>query len=211
MVIGQKLFQNLRKFNRAIVPVFTDDDSNNLWGTGNADLSFSGEMAQIFVSGNGFGDGTKAMVADISVAYISAGDFNDSSKYMPLNFNVNEAKGLKDVVLSEYTVSATNVRQIAAYTPTAKLGVSLNQELDFGVKMANAARWVLKNSAGATVTITSVVDVPGLGWTVTIDSTAYTALASGAQLFLSWIDPTTLDAADVTGVENVDPLILTKP
>lgn len=209
--VGQTQYQALRAFNRAIVPVFTTDDQNLMWGTGNSDLSWNGELAQIFVSGNGFGDGSKPLVADISVAYQSASDFNDFSKYAALNFNINEAKGLRTIVLSEYANRAANVFHIQGLTPTAKLGTSLNAEKDFGADMADEAMWVCLKEGGTAFTITSVADVVGKGWTVTLDSTAYTALASGAKLFLGWLAAPDLDAADVVGVEVVNPYVIVKP
>lgn len=211
--VGQTTFQQMRKFNRAIVPVYTIDDGNAMWSTRDASTQIvTGEMAQLFVSGNGFGDGTAPFVATVSIAYQSAGDFNDFSAYAVLNFNINEARGLLSVALSEYAVHAANVYHIAGLIPTAQLGVSLNVETDGdnGTIMADEAMWVLKKADGTTVAITSVADVVGKGWTVTIDSTAYGALATGTKLFLSWVGPVALDAADVTELENVDPLILIK-
>jgi hypothetical protein len=41
------------------------------------------------------------------------------------------------------------------------------------------------------------------GWDITFDSTAYTALSTGAKIKINLADPTTLDAADVTGIEGV--------
>lgn len=207
--VGQAQFQALRKFNRAIVPVYTVDDQNDMWGTFGSDLGWNGEIAQLFVSGNGFGDGTKPFVADISVVYQSASDFNDYSKYAELNFNPNEAKGLITVELSEYADHAANVYHIAVTAPTAKLGVNLSVEDDYAAELADEAMWIA-TSGGASLTITSVADVAGKGWTVTFDNTAYTALASGAKIYLSLVDSTALDAADITGIENVQPLILVK-
>lgn len=208
--IGQALFQALRKFNRAIVPVFTVDDQNNQWGTLDSEGDWAGEVAQIFVSGNGFGDGTKPFVADIAIAYQSASDFNDYSKYATLNFNPNEAKGLVTVALREYAAHAANVYHIAVEAPTAKLGVSLSIEDDFGAELADDTLWAATTSIPGSLAFTSVADVTGKGWTVTFDSTAYTALATGTKIFLSLVDATALDAADVTGIENVAPLILVK-
>lgn len=208
--VGQAGFQALRLFNRAIVPIFTVDDQNNQWGTIDAEGNWSGEVAQIFVSGNGFGDGTKPFVADIAVAFQSASDFNDYSKYATLNFNPNEAKGLVSVLLSQYAAFAANVYHIAIASPTAKLGVFLSIEDDFGTDLADETLWIAKLANGTVQVITSVTNVAGKGWTVTFDSTTWTALATGTQVFLSLVDPTTLDDSDVTGVENVEPLIIVK-
>lgn len=207
--VGQAGFQALRLFNRAIVPVFTIDDQNNQWGTIDSEGNWAGEVAQIFVSGNGFGDGTKPFVADISVAYQSASDFNDYSRYATLNFNPNEAKGLVTVELAAYA-HAANVIHVSVEAPTAKLGVSLSVEDDFSTELADDTLWRVSVSAGTAPTFTSVADDPGKGFIVTLDGTMYTALASGTKVFLSLADAPTLDAADVTGIENVAPLVVVK-
>lgn len=207
--VGQAGFQALRLFNRAIVPIFTVDDQNNMWGTIDSDGNWSGEVAQIFVSGNGFGDGSKPFVADIAIAYQSASDFNDYSRYATLNFNPNEAKGLVTVDLSKLS-NAAGVYKIAVSAPTAKLGVSLSVDDDFAVELADESLWVA-TSGGATLVITSVAhDATLKCFTVTFDATAYAALAAGAKIFLSLADATTLDTADVTGIENIAPLIIVK-
>lgn len=211
VVVGQAQFQAMRSFNRAVVPVLMVDDQNLGWGTyDSSDKSWTGELAQIFVSGNKWGDGTATYNATVSIFYQSASDFNDYSKYVQLNFNVNEAKGLQTVELSEYAAHATNVYHIQGLIETAQLGKFLNTELDFGADMADDGMWICTKEDGTAFTITSVADVAGKGWTVTLDSTAYTALATGAKLFLSWIPCDQLDDADVTGVENVEPYVIVK-
>lgn len=210
VVVGQATFQAMRKFNRAIVPVYMCDDSNNEWGTYASDKTWSGELAQIFVAGNGYGDGTKTQNATVTLFYQSASDFNDYSKYMPINFNINEAKGLRTVELSEYAAHATNVYHIQGLTETAQLGKFLNAALDYGADLADETLWLCTKVDGTAQVITSVAYVAGKGWTVTFDSTTYTALATGAELFLSWVGPVALDAADIVGVENVEPLVLIK-
>lgn len=211
VIAGQQLFKQLRRFNRAIVPVITTDDANKAWHTGNSDGTANGEFAQIFVSGGGFIDGTKTQNVTIAVSYQSASDFNDSAKYMPLNFNPNEAKGLLSVVLSEYAAHAAGVYHIQALVETSQLGVSLNMVKDYATEMEDETLWVSAKVDGTLLAITSVVAVANLGWTVTFDATAYAALASGAKIFLSWDTPVILAAGDVTGVETPAPLIIVKP
>jgi len=213
VLIGQTQFQKLRKFNRTIAPVFISDDANNMWGLAKSDGTFVGNDAYIFVTGNPFGDGSKNIVAKITFSFVSVSDFHDSSAYFPLSFNPNEVKGLLDVVLSEASAHSTNVYHIAGNVLTAKLGTSINVAQTFGATLASAALWTLvKDSDGSSVTITSVaLNSGGLYYDFTIDSTAYTALASGTKLRIGLATPATLDAASVTGVEAPDYLIITKP
>ena len=212
VLVGQTQFQKLRKFNRVIAPVLIADDANNMWGVAKSDGTFVGNDAYIFVTGNPFGDGSKNIVAKITFSFVSVSDFNDSSAYMPLNFNPNEVKGLLDVVLSELSAHSTNVYHIAANVLTAKLGTKINVASTFGADLADETLWTLvKDSDGTSVTITSVaVNSAGTGFDFTIDSTAYGALASGAKLRVGLAVPATLDAAGVTGVEAPDYLIITK-
>jgi hypothetical protein len=213
VLIGQTQFQKLRKFNRTIAPVFISDDANNMWGVYKSDGTFVGNDAYIFVTGNTFGDGSKNIVAKITFSFVSVGDFHDSSAYFPLNFNPNEVKGLLDVVLTEAAAHSTNVYHIAADVLTAKLGTKINVAGTFGTELASAALWTLvKDSDGTSVTITSVaLNAGGTYFDFTIDSTAYTALASGAKLRIGLATPATLDTAGATGIEAPDYLIITKP
>lgn len=213
VLIGQTQFQKLRKFNRTIAPVFISDDANNMWGVYKTDGTFVGNDAYIFVTGNTFGDGSKNIVAKITFSFVSVSDFHDSSAYFPLNFNPSEVKGLLDVVLSEATANSTNVYHIAANVLTAKLGTKINAASTFGADLADDALWTLvKDADGTSVTITSVaLATAGTYYDFTIDSTAYTGLSSGAKLRVGLASPATLDAANVTGVEAPDYLIITKP
>lgn len=213
IICGQTQYQALRHFNRAIVPIVMVDDVNNGWGTYNPDTTFNGEYAQVFVAGNGFGDGSKTLNATVTLMYQSASDFHDSSKYVPMNFNPNEAKGLLSFSLSEYAVHAANVYHIAGLVETAKLGtfLQIDSETGVGAALATSAMWVATLADGSTLAITTAAYVAGKGWTITFDTTAYAALASLSKIFLSTVNSTALDAADVTGVENVEPLVLVKP
>jgi hypothetical protein len=210
VLIGQTQFQKLRKFNRTIAPVFIADDANNLWGVAKSDGTYVGNDAYIFVTGNTFGDGSKNIVAKITLSFVSVSDFHDSSAYYPLSFNPNEVKGLLDAVLSETGAHTSNVYHIAANVLTAKLGTSISLLGDFGTLLASASLWVAKVVAtGVTHTITSVA-ATAAGWDVTLDTTQFAALSSGAKITIALADPTTLDAANVTGVENVNALTVTK-
>ncbi|MDP4151192.1 MAG: hypothetical protein Q8943_17430 [Bacteroidota bacterium] len=212
VLIGQTQFQNLRKWNRVIAPVFMLDDQNNVWGKLNSDGSFVGLQAYIFVSGLPFGDGAKNITAKISISFLSAADFNDNCAYMGIPANTT-LTGLKNVVLTVNTGGhASNVWHISANILTAALGKKINLEQNgYAMLLASAALWTASTPAGS-LAITSVADDPtNGGWTVTFNSAAYTALAAATQITLSLADPTTLDTANVTGVECTTPVICVTP
>lgn len=210
VLIGQTQYQKLRKLNRQIIPAQTIDDANNCWGVAKSDGTFVGNDVYFFITGNSYGDGSKNIVAKITLSFVSASDFHDNSAYFPVAFNPNEIKGLLDVVLTETSAHTSNVFHIAANVLTAKLGTSINLVGDYGTLLASASLWVVKVLAtGVSHTITSVA-ATAAGWDLTLDTTQFTALSAGAKLTIALADPTTLDAANVTGVENVNALTVTK-
>ena len=210
VLIGQTQFQKLRKLNRQIIPAFTCDDGNNCWGVAKSDGTFVGNDVYFFITGNEFGDGSKNIVAKITLSFVSVTDFHDASAYFPIAFNPHEVKGLLDVVLIETAAHTANVFHIAANVLTAKLGTSINLVGDYGTALAATGMWVVKVVAtGVSHTITSVAATT-TGWDLTLDNTQFTALSSGAKLTIALADPTTLDGANVTGVENINPLTVTK-
>lgn len=217
--VGQDQYQKMRKFNGVTIPVYTLDGNGNIWGMVNANGTFSGISASIFVSGNGFGDGNGIVTAVISVSYQSASDFNDSGKYFPMTLGYNEVQGLLDVDLTEIS-HASNVYKIAATIDTAQLGTTLNMYDDYADALAVAGLWKAYTGANyaTPLTITSVAKDPTVkGWTVTFDSTAFSALSTGAKIKLEFTTPALLDAADISGTSGYSAgyesvaLIITKP
>lgn len=202
VLCGQTQFAKLRKWNRVIVPVGVLDDASNYWGVLNSDNTFNGFSGYIFVSGNSFGDGSKNIVATVTISFLDVAEFRDNAAFIPVAANLKLA-GLNDVVLNVNAGgTASNVTHISGYVLTAKLGTKISMRALFGTAMATAANWVASTPAGP-IAITSVADdAANDGWTFTLNSTAFTALTAGTVVTIGWADPTTLDAANVPGVEN---------
>lgn len=212
VLAGSSLEKKLIKFDGKILPVFVFDDSDNIWGVVDSAGNFSGAKYLVSVEPRGFGDAQNAKTTKISISIIDSKDFTENSKFASTDFSTNDLTGLLDAVVYETAAHATNVYKIGAKILTDALNSFVNVHDTYATLLASAALWVAKTGAtfGTSLTLTSVADDPtNGGWTVTFDSTAYTALSTGAQIKLNLADVATLDAAGVTGIEG-NYLILTK-
>jgi hypothetical protein len=219
--IGWAQYQKLLAYDNKIVPVFTFDDGNNVWGYRAAAAAYSpntknftGELARINIEGSGFENGTDANsgVAKITVSYLSVDDYEKRGTFINLpNLSSGDMVGLKDVLLSEHSAHVSNVYKIKATIPLPKLSGDLNIYDEYGAILAGLTFTAFTGATyGTSLAITSIaVDATNKCLTVTFDSTAFAALSSGAKIKL--VPPTvpTLDAAGVTGVE-IGYIIVTK-
>lgn len=214
VLAGSQLEKKLIKFDGQIVPILIFDDRSNVWGVVDSDLNFKGAKYLIGVEPKDFEDAQNAKTTKISISIIDSRDFTENAKYASTTFNSADLVGLNDATLFETTTHAANVWKIGAKILNSSINSFLNvhDTTGYAAALASGALWVAKTGAtfATALTITSVADdATNGGWTVTFDSTAYTALSAGAKIKLSLVDPETLDAADVTGIESV-PILLTK-
>lgn len=209
--ISNKHAQNLRALNKQEVKVFTVDDARLMWGTLTGTPSFEGEKAILFVGGDNFTDGQSSKMIAIGVSFTDVEGFKGSSVYQPIDFNVSDFGRLKDVYITEAAASAANVFKLTGKIKTGQFNKTLDVYADYAATMAAVNKWKAKNVAtGAAFTITSVAVNAAGYWTVTLDTTAWTALTAGDQVEINFETPSVLDAAGVTGIEGVS-LIVTKP
>jgi hypothetical protein len=219
--IGHYQFQKLLAFDNKVVPVFLFDDAAQWWAYRPAAPSntrntrdISGEMALVTISGNGFEDGANAATGKctITFSYLSIDDFEKRSAYGVLtNMSAGDLEGLVDIMLSEATAHTTNAYKIKVTIPGPVLGQELDVYDDYAAGLA-ALTWTAKTGAtfSTSLTITSVaVDATLKALTVTFDSTAYTALANGAEIKLTPPSVATLVGANIVGYEIGD-IILVK-
>lgn len=215
VIAGSALEKKLIKFDGQIVPLFIFDDKSRIWGVLDSDLNFKGARYLIGVEPKDFEDGQNAKTTKITISIIDSRDFVENAEFADTSFNASDLVGLYDAELFQTAPPAANVYHIGAKIRTASIQTFLNvhSSTGFPAALAAAGLWIAKtgSSFATTLAITSVVDDPtNGGWTVTFDSTAFTALASGAKILLSLASPVLLDAADVTGIEGVS-LVITKP
>lgn len=209
--ISNKHSQLFTPLNNQDLSIFVVDHNLNVWGAIDDNNKFVGFSSKLFSGGDNFTDGQNSKTQLISWSITDIVQFKTAARYMPIDFSVKSYGVLKDVYLEEAAANASNVFKVTGKIRTGRVHLDLDVYADYSTAMANAARWTLINATtGASITLTSVAANAAGYWDVTIDSTAYTALGSGAKMILSWAAPATLDAANVTGVESVS-VILTKP
>ena len=208
---GGDLLKRLRSFNNQTVRVIEYDANGVVWGT-KSGTNFKGFQAKLFFSGNKIatGQNVEEGVVEVSVSILSTSEYFDNAYWMETTGNIEDVKGLIDVPLSKVS-NSTNVYKIAMKVVGSNLKEDYNIYDDYGVAIAATTFTAgTGTSYGTSLAVTSVaVDASLKCLTVTFDSTAYTALSSGAKIKLIPPTPTVLDAADITGIELL-PVILTK-
>lgn len=215
VLAGSSLEKKLMKFNNKTIPVYVFDDSSNIWGVVNGAGTFSGAQYLLTVEPRGFGDGQNPKTTKISISIIDSKDFTENSKFASTDFSTSDLVGLLDAVLFQTAVNASNVYHIGAKVLTDALNsfVDVHANSVYATGLAASANWVAKTGTtfATTLALTTVADDPtNGGWTVTFDTTAYAALASGAQIKLNFADPAVLDTAGISGIEG-NYIIITKP
>lgn len=209
VLAGTLMEKNLVKYDGKIVPIFILDSSNNVWGVRNSVGNFKGSQYLISVEPRGFGDGANAKFTKITISMVDSRDEVENAAFISTNFSSSDLVGLVNAVVYQTAANAANVYHIGAKILTDQMGVSLNVHDRYATQLAVSALWSVKNGA-TVIPITSVADDPtNGGWTITLDSTTYTALPTGALLSFGMAAPTALDAANITQLESV-PVVLTK-
>lgn len=215
VLAGSNLEKRLMKFNNKTIPVQIVDDASVFWGVLNSSGVFTGALYLVNLEPRPFGDAQTPKVTKVSISIIDAKDFTENSKYMVTDFSTSDLVGLLDAVLYSTVVAVANVYHIGAKVLTDSISsfVNIHDNSIYAAGLAAGANWVAKTGVNfaTSLAITTVTDDPtNGGWTVTFDSTTFTALPSGAQIKLNLVDPGTLDAAGITGIEGTA-IIITKP
>jgi hypothetical protein len=211
VLAGTSLEKRLIAFDGQIIPLYILDDKSQFAGVKDSSGTFKGANYLIGVEPRPYGDAQNPKTTKITISIVDTQDFTENAYFYKTALSSSSIVGLKNVVLSEPSAHSTNVYKIKMKIPTSVLGGDLDIYDDFGTAIA-ALTFTAGTGAsyGASLAITSVaVDATLKALTVTFDSTAFTALASGTKIKLTPPTPAVLDAADVTGIELL-PIILTK-
>lgn len=208
---GQSLVPQLRKFNNQSLRTLILDANNRVWGV-KSGANFIGAQAKIFTGGLKFatGQNVEEGVVTISVSYLKASELNDDAAFGEITSSAG-ITGLIDAQVT-YVSNIANVYKIGVQIATAEIGSTINLYDSYSTVLASSSLWTAKTGAtyGTTLAITSVaIDAALSAWTVTFDSTAYTALAALSNIKLNLAAPSVLDAAGVDGIEGIE-LILIK-
>lgn len=189
----------------ASLDIFFVDEQFAVYGTEVAPGVFGGYSVL-----QAYADTSKFIVADAVNQYsfrITLGSINqyrDSSLYVVANVGLLGAVALVDVGL-RYVSNATNVYKISVIADGGT-----NLEPLYGAALAGLT-WTATNlQTGAAFVVTTVADDTSLKvLTVTFDSTAYTALASGDRIQFNGPTAAALAAVGIKPYEII-PLIITK-
>jgi hypothetical protein len=211
--IGMALYKELRKLNKQVIPVMTYDDEDDMWGCVDSNGVFAGCPAIFFISDMRQQTASAPVSALISISYLSAKNYNDEAFYVPMSLGEFEPGGLLDAYLSLNAASlTTNVRKIDIKVRTAQFNGYINIVEKYNASIVAGMFTAFTGTTFATsLVITSwAYDATLKSGTLTLDSTAYTALASGAKIKIKFGPVATLAAAGITGIEGVE-VIISKP
>lgn len=205
---------NLRKFNNTVVTIIMQDDKKRVWGSKDSDNNLVGRQAQLFFEGlDHVDDASVAGLGYVNVVFIDAIENYDDGVFVEVDFNFQTTlKALLDVELYEKATATANVLHVSGKVNVANVAAPLDIYEEYGSTLFNTgALWTATNVAtGAAITITGVAsNAAGYG-DLTLNSAAYTALSSGADVLIETVLPTALDAGGVAGIETIS-FIHTKP
>lgn len=207
---GGDLLKRLRKFNNQTVRILEYDANGVVWGTKSGN-SFKGFQAKLFFTGNKIatGQNVEEGVVTMSVSILSTTEYFDNNYWMETSGNVDDIKALMDVTMKVIS-NSSNVYKIGLNILGSDLKGAYNIWDDFGDVIAGLTFTAKTGAAGTPLVVTSVAADDALeALTVTFDSSAFGALASGTNITLVPPAPVVLDAADVPDTEIL-PLIIVK-
>jgi hypothetical protein len=209
---GNSVAKQLRKFNNQTVRILEYDANDHIWGT-KSGSNFVGFKAKLFFTGGKIatGQNVEEGVIEFTVSILSTSEYFDSAYYMPIDGDIEDVSGLNDVNLS-FVSKASNAYKFAVKVPTSQIGGSINVYDSFDDELAVTGAWQAFTGASFStpLTLTSVAkDTVNKCWTVTFDSTLFTALSAGASIKVSLVAPEALDALSVVGIEG-DFVVTTK-
>lgn len=191
--------------NAAQVDMLVVDDQWAVYGTIDGDefAGYSVLQAYAYTSKFIVADTVNQYSFRVTLADIT--EYRDNSQYIVTNSGLSAAAGLVNVQLSELSKTGGAVKVLAI----ADGGTNMEPLYTTAI---SALTWTAKNlETGAAHTVTSVADAPSDdAYLVTLDSTQWTALASGDRVQISGPSASALAGANVKYFEML-PVIVTKP
>lgn len=195
----------LTKVEAGNYDVFLVDEAFVVYGAKSGDNMVGFTTEQIYVNPSKFPVSDFVNQYSFSITFASMLEYKSLSAFVVTNSGLVANVGLINVPLTLLS-SATNVHKIL---PIAAGGTNL--ETVYGTAIS-ALTWTAKNAVtGAAVTVTGVADnTTDDAYNVTIDSTEWTALASGTKVAIYGPIASALAGASVKPYE-MQPVIVTKP
>ena len=195
----------LTKVEAGSYDVFLVDEAFVVYGTKSGDNMVGFTTEQIYVNPSKFPVSDYVNQYSFSITFASMLEYKSQSAFVVTNNGLVANVGLINVPLTLLS-SATNVHKVL---PIATGGTNL--EAVYGTAIS-ALTWTAKNAVtGAAFTVTGVADSPSDdSYAVTLDTTMWTALASGGTVAIYGPTAALLAGASVKPYE-MQPLIVTKP
>jgi hypothetical protein len=204
VLAGSTLEKQLKKLDGQEVQLFLYDGKVT-WGVKDSTGNFVGAAYLLSMVPRPHGDGQNSKATLFTISIVNSDDFVINAEGVEEQLNTSLIKGLNDVTLESVT-NTTNVWQFKALIKNAARGKDINLASVFGATLASASLWTAKTGVAfaTNLAITSIaLHADGDKYTVTFDSTAYTALTGGADIKVNLAAPSVLDAAGVTEVEGI--------
>lgn len=185
--------------------VFLVDENYVVYGTKSGDNMIGFSIEDIYVPLSKFPVSDFVNQYSFNITFSSMTEWKSNSAFVVTTSGITAKVGLINITLSQYSL----VSNVAKLYMIAKGGT--NVEPLYGAAL-DGLTWTAQNATtGAAITVTSVAtdatnDVMG----VTIDSTEYTALASGTTIKILGPTPAAMAAVSIKPFEFV-PVVITKP
>lgn len=195
----------LAKVESGSYDVFLVDEAFTVYGTRSGDNMVGFSTEQIYVNPSKFPVADFVNQYSFSITFSSMIEYKSQSAFVVTNSGITAKVGLINVPLSVLS-SASNVHKIQAIA----VGGTNLQPL-YGTAIS-ALTWTATNEqTGAAFTVTGVADNPtDDAYNVTLDSTAWAALASGDKVRIKGPLPAALAGASVSPFEMIS-VVVTKP
>jgi hypothetical protein len=203
VLAGSQLETSLIKFDGKTVPVLIFDNQSQIWGKLDPNKNFIGCKCLVGVEPRPHGDANAAKSTKITISFVDGADFVENAAVFQSTFTSSDLVGLKDVYMSEPSAHASNVFKIKLKIKTNIINGDLDIYDDYAALIQPLTFTAFSGATFATsLPVTTVaLDAANKALTVTLDSTAFTALSAGAQVKFVAPTPAVLDAAGVTGIE----------
>jgi hypothetical protein len=203
----------MRKWNNKTVGIYEYDSNRQLWGR-QSGTDFKAYTAKIYVNAMrvASGQAPEEGIVTITVSYMSSTEYGDQAKCLDLSsVDISLISTQNDAELYEAAAKVNNMFKIGIGIPLGQHGKRFDVIAKFGAPLAAAANFEAKTGANfGTNLAVSTVAINAQGYLdVSVDNTAYTALAPGSKIQLNLKAPSVLEAAGITDIEGVA-VIITK-
>lgn len=202
---GEIQHQILANIESGQYDMFIVDEGYTVYGTRDGVNLKGFSTEQIYVNPSKFQVTDRVNQYSFDVTLASMIEYKQRSGFIVTNSTITEKVGLINITLSEFSLVSNVLKAIM----TAAGGTNL--EPLYGAAL-DGLTWTAKNAqTDASFTVTSVAtDAANDAMTITLDSTAWTALTSGQSVIIYGPTPAAMSAANIAPFEFV-PYTVTKP